>query len=87
MQHHLCEVIEEAHRLRAELRGHANVRRALADDYRVILRESSNRLRLLKMTEALIVAHRLAKIDDNGLTLDLVEDALRHVGGRLANEV
>lgn len=41
---------------------------------------------LLSMAEGLIEAHQAAKFDDNGLTLDLIEDALRHVGERLATE-
>lgn len=44
------------------------------------------RLVLLQMAEALVIAHKLAKIDDDGYTLDLIEDALRYVGERLSKE-
>ena len=43
-------------------------------------------LLLLKIAESLIAAHKTAKIDDDGGTLDLIEDAMRHVGKRLAKE-
>ena len=44
------------------------------------------RLLLMKIAESLIDAHKAAKIDDDGCTLDLIEDALSHVGERLAKE-
>lgn len=44
------------------------------------------RLLLLGISESLIAAHKTAKIDDDGYTLDLIEDAMRHVGMRLAKE-
>ena len=48
---------------------------------------AAQRLLLLSMSESLIAAHKAAKIDDDGHTLDLIEDAMRHVGERLAKEV
>ena len=45
-----------------------------------------SRLLLLQMAESLVTAHKAAKIDDDGLTLDLIEDAMRHVGKRLEQE-
>ena len=41
---------------------------------------------ILQIAEGLIAAHKAAKFDDDGLTLDLIEDALRHIGKRLALE-
>jgi hypothetical protein len=39
------------------------------------------------MTEGLIYAHIAAKVEDDGHTLDLIEDALLHVGKRLSREM
>lgn len=41
---------------------------------------------LLCMAESLVTAHKAAKVDDDGMTLDLIEDAMRHIGKRLAAE-
>lgn len=41
---------------------------------------------LLRMAEGLVASHKAAKIDGDGYTLDLIEDAMRHVGERLAAE-
>ena len=41
-------------------------------------------LLLLQITESLIAAHRLAKIDGDEDSLELIEIAMRHFGQRLA---
>lgn len=85
MRRDLAETILEARMLRAELRSHLAVRKAITSDLKQVCAHSREAL-LLSMAEGLIVAHKAAKIDGNGLTLDLIEDALGHVGERLAKE-
>lgn len=85
MRLELEETINKARALRDELRTHLAVRKSIAADLRRVCSDSRREL-LLTMAEGLIGAHKAAKIDNNGLTSDLIEDALRRVGERLAKE-
>ena len=85
MRSDLAETILEARKLRAELRSHLAVRKAISTDLQRLC-VGTGEVLLLTMAEGLIAAHKAAKIDGNGSTLDLIEDALGHVGERLAKE-
>ena len=60
--------------------------KATARESRIEKGPAVQRLMLLQMAESLIAAHKAAKIDDDGYKLDLIDDAMRHVGKRLAKE-
>ena len=64
----------------------ASLRKTMGRSSPCLLEKPDRSPRILLIAEALIAAHKEAKIDDDGYTLDLIEDALRHVGRRLAKE-
>lgn len=82
----LDEVIAKCRILQTELLAHVSARQVISVEYRQVCKAASERYLLLRMAEGLIDAHKAAKIDDNGMTIDLIEDAMRHVGERLARE-
>ena len=83
----LCELLREQRVVIAALRATSRRMRETVQENKVEKRPTMQRLLLLRMSESLIAAHKTAKIDDDGFTLDLIENAMRHVGERLAKEV
>ena len=83
----LSELLRQQRAIVAELKATSRRMRETVRENKVEKQPTMQRLLLLSMSESLIAAHKAAKIDDNGFTLDLIEDAMRHVGERLAKEV
>lgn len=82
----LEELLREQRVVVAALMATSRRLQATARDNHIEKRPPVQRLLLLKIAESLIEAHKAAKIDDDGGTLDLIEDAMRHVGERLTKE-
>lgn len=82
----LRELLREQRVVVAALKATSRRMKATAQATQIEKPPLVQRLLLLKITESLIDAHKAAKIDDDGHTLDLIEDAMRHVGERLAKE-
>ena len=81
------ETAAEARKRREDLRDSLKDLVALGSQQRSAGFTGHRRMMLLQMTESLIRAHQIAKIDGNGRTLHVIEDALFHVGSRLAREI
>lgn len=82
------EIMRENRIARAALRATIGHTQKICDDMRTCSENTPRTpsVRILMIVEGLIIAHKAAKVDDDGYTLDLIEDALFHVGKRLAKE-
>ena len=80
-------MIAESRAIRAEMQDTLQFMRSVQRGFAPRQAATEPGFVLLRMAEGLITAHRAAKLDQDGYTLDLIEDALSHVGKRLLNEV